>query len=218
MKNILCFGDSNTWGYDPEGGRYPYEQRWVSLAARTLGPGFNLIPEGLNGRTTVWDDPFGDYRCGKDFLPVCLASHEPLDLVVIMLGTNDTKTFFRNTAHSIGRGMRKLVEITRASAAGPGERSPQILIISPAPVTAGDQSRAGFDLREFSELDGHRPHAVAAALPQEYARIAEDYGCAFLDAAPHAEVSGVDGVHLTAAGHNGLASAVADKILSILGG
>ena len=215
MKNILCFGDSNTWGFDPEGGRYPFEKRWVSIASKALGSGYNLIPEGLNGRTTVWDDPFGDYRCGKDFLPVCLVSHKPLDLVVIMLGTNDSKSFFRNSAFAIGRGVRKLVEIVQASDAGPEGGVPEILVMSPAPVIAGDQNAAAFDLREFRNIDGHDPVKVSEALASEYGKVAGEYGCAFLDAAPHAEVSRVDGVHLTLSGHAGLAAAFTEKIRSM---
>ena len=91
MKNILCYGDSNTWGYIPGGkGRYEYAVRWTGAAQRLLGDGYRIIEEGLNGRTTVFDSPFdGSVLNGKSHLMCCLMSHAPLDAVVIMLGTND---------------------------------------------------------------------------------------------------------------------------------
>jgi len=217
MKNILCFGDSNTWGYDGSlGERFPYEQRWTSLVQKSLGPGYNIIPEGLNGRTTVYDEPYKLYKRGFDFLPVCLQTHVPLDLVVLMLGTNDSKSFFRNTAFAISRGMRSLIEMIQASGSGSGGKQPAILLISPVPVIAGIQEKASFDLREFANLDGHDPIAVSEGLAAEYERKAAEYGCGFLDAAGHADVCSEDGIHLTAGGHRGLAEAAAVKIREMM--
>ncbi|MDC7225779.1 MAG: SGNH/GDSL hydrolase family protein [Spirochaetales bacterium] len=213
MKNILCFGDSNTWGYDGENGeRFPYDKRWTSLVQAELGNAYNIIPEGLNGRTTVWDDPFNPCRNGHDALPFCLLSHKPLDLVILMLGTNDSKNFYHNTPFSIGKGIRRLVEMIQASDAGRGGAAPRILLMSPAPVIQGDQSRASFDLREFADIDGHDPSIVSGGLAGEYRKKAEEYGCDFLDAGTVAEVCTADGVHLTAEGHKALASAVSSKL------
>ncbi len=95
MKTILCFGDSNTWGARPltslnDITRYGPDVRWGSVLRGTLGEGFWVVEEGLNGRTTVWPDPVeGEYKSGKSYLPACLESHAPLDLAAIMLGTND---------------------------------------------------------------------------------------------------------------------------------
>lgn len=214
MKNILCFGDSNTWGYDAEsGGRYAYNVRWTSLLQEALGNEYNIIVDGLNGRTTVFEDPFSPFRNGSEALPYALLSHSPLDLVVIMLGTNDSKSFFRNTSFAIGRGARRLIEFTQDSDSGIDGRSPEILLISPAPVVAVESDKAAFDLREFKNLDGHDPVLVSEMLAAEYKNIAEVYGCGFLDASEVAEVSQVDGVHLTAKGHQGLAAAAAEQIL-----
>ena len=100
MKNILCFGDSNTWGFIPESilepqpRRHPHDVRWTGVLARELGSGFQIIAEGQNGRTTVHDDPFATARNGKLVLPAILESHKPLDLVVLMIGTNDLKAVF----------------------------------------------------------------------------------------------------------------------------
>ena len=213
MKNILCFGDSNTWGYNGESGeRFQYEDRWTSIAQKELGDGYCIIPEGLNGRTSVWEDPFNDCRNGSKFLPYALLSHAPLDLVVIMLGTNDSKNFYRNSAFAIGKGIRKLVEMIQSSDAGRDGKAPKILLISPAPVAAGIREKAFFDIREFSDLDGHDPVNISASLAAEYSFIAEADNCDFMDAAAYAKVCSVDGVHITPDSHKALAAAVAAKI------
>ena len=213
MKNILCFGDSNTWGFDGESGeRFPYEKRWTSLLAAALGDDYNIIPEGLNGRTTVWDDPFNPFRNGIDALPFCLISHKPLDLIVLMLGTNDSKNFYHNTPFSIGKGLRRMIELIQSSDSGREGGAPQILLMSPAPVKPGNQDKAAFDLREFKNIDGHDPVKVSSGLAAEYQQKADEYGCGFLDAGACAEVCDADGVHLPAEGHKALAAAVSEKI------
>lgn len=109
-KNILCFGDSNTYGYSPEGtGRYPRQERWTGILAQRLGPAYRILEEGLCGRTTVWEDPIEGDKCGIRHLPSCIASHTPLDLVIIMLGTNDFKQRFHVTASDIALSMERLV-------------------------------------------------------------------------------------------------------------
>ena len=209
----MCFGDSNTWGYDADSGeRFPFEKRWTSILQSRLGDGYNIIVEGLNGRTTVWDDPFSPYRKGADALPYALLSHAPLDLIVLMLGTNDSKNFFRNDAVSIGRGIRRLVEMIQSSDSGTADNAPRILVVSPVPAVYGDPDAAQFDLREFGDVDGHSPVALSAKLADEYRRVAAEFGCDFLDAGLHADVSGTDGIHLSSAGHAGLGKAVAAKI------
>ncbi|HAK44907.1 MAG TPA: hydrolase [Spirochaeta sp.] len=216
MKNILCFGDSNTWGFNGESGeRHPYEKRWTSLVQMQLGDDYNIIPEGLNGRTAVWDDPFNQYRNGADALPFCLLSHKPLDLIVLMLGTNDSKNFYHNTPFSIGKGIRRLIEMIQASDSGLDGNAPQILLISPAPVKAGSHDDAAFDVREFDNLDGHNPVEVSMGLAAEYQRKADEYGCGFLDAARYADSCDDDGIHLTAEAHKSLADAVSAKIIDM---
>ena len=109
MKTVLCYGDSNTWGYDAATeGRYPYDKRWTTVLARELGSEYLVIPEGLNGRTTVWPDPVeGEYKSGKSTLLAILESHHPLDLVVLMLGTNDLKHRWGLSAWDIGVASRR---------------------------------------------------------------------------------------------------------------
>jgi lysophospholipase L1-like esterase len=95
MPVIVVFGDSNTWGSDPAtGGRLPRARRWPNVLQRELGPDFEVIAEGLRGRTTVHDDPIEPYRSGADALPSCLMSHAPVDLVILALGCNDLRSAF----------------------------------------------------------------------------------------------------------------------------
>ena len=95
MRRILCFGDSNTWGYDPATGeRFDEQTRWTGVLQAALGGDYTVIEEGLNGRTTVWDDPIEGHKNGHEYLVPCLETHRPLDLVVLMLGTNDLKRRF----------------------------------------------------------------------------------------------------------------------------
>ena len=122
-RSILCFGDSLTWGWIPvkESAptlRYPYEQRWTGAMAAKLGEGYHIIEEGLSARTTSLDDPNDPRLNGSAYLPSALASHLPLDLVILMLGTNDTKSFFHRTPYEIANGMGKLVGQVLTSAGG----------------------------------------------------------------------------------------------------
>ena len=109
MKNILFYGDSNTWGFDPGTTlRYPYQNRWTSVCAAVLGDGYNCIPAGMNGRTTVFDDPLKGSRNGSKGLDYELQTHKPLDMFVVMLGTNDLKY---TDAKGSAAGMEELVKL-----------------------------------------------------------------------------------------------------------
>ena len=141
-KSILCFGDSLTWGWIPvlEGaptGRYPYEQRWTGAMAAELGPNYHIVEEGLSARTTSADDPNDPRLNGSHYLPSAIASHLPLDLVILMLGTNDTKPFFNRTPYDIAYGMSKLVGQVLTSAGGVGTAypAPKCLVVAPPPLS-----------------------------------------------------------------------------------
>ena len=98
MKTILCYGDSNTYGLKPDSSqRYPRDVRWTGILQKKLGEDYYVIEEGLSGRTTLWDDPIEEHKNGKTYLLPCLESHSPINLVVLMLGTNDLKTRFSLT-------------------------------------------------------------------------------------------------------------------------
>ena len=210
-KRILCFGDSNTWGYDPRGGRYDEETRWPMRLQTLLGEGYTVVEEGFNGRTCVYDDPIeGGYKSGAAYLPPCLMSHNPLDLVIIMLGTNDTKRRFNLTPMTIGEGMMQLIRLTRLYAADVQGNPPKVLVVAPPPI------RENLMKSRHGECFGEQAVAVSKGLAAEYARIAKLLRCEFFDAASWAEVSSIDAVHLTKEGHLGLAEGLFRKITQIL--
>lgn len=206
MYEILCFGDSNTWGYVPgKGVRFPRDTRWPGVLRRELGDGVAVIEEGQSGRTTVWDDPVEGHKNGRAYLVPCLESHKPLDLVVLMLGTNDLKTRFSVPAFDIGWSIRSLLGDIRASGAGPGGKPPAVLLVAPPPLGK---------LGEFAELlaGGEEKSRKLAGRCRE---AADAFAADFLDAAGVAAVSDIDGVHLDAGGHEALGKAVAAKVREI---
>ncbi len=209
MTTILCYGDSNTWGYDPAGGeRLPRETRWPGILRR-LVPECEVIEEGLSGRTTILDDPFEEGRNGLAYLGPCLASHAPIDLVVLMLGTNDVKTIFPLDAAGIAAGADRLINVVRRSRTGPGQRAPEVLLVAPPPVT---------DPAPLQRVWGFSAASVerAGELARFYQAAAARQGCGFLDAATVASVSPADGVHLDEKAHQALGAAVAEKVRALL--
>ena len=212
MKNILFYGDSNTWGYNPiDGSRYPYDVRWTSVAAKLLGGEYHCIAAGLNGRTTVFDDPWKGCRNGKDALDFELQTHKPLDLVVIMLGTNDLKFV---DAHRSARGIETILMMTKMANERFAQSSPvfpngaKILLISPILIGKSRENNAEDALMP----DGHGESKKFAA---EYKAMADKCGAYFLDAAQFAAPSDIDCEHMTPEGHAALGHAVAEKIKEI---
>ena len=209
MKTVLSYGDSNTWGYDPATeGRYPLAARWTSVLARELGPDYLVIPEGLNGRTTVWPDPWeGEHKSGKTYLIPCLESHYPLDLVVLMLGTNDLKHRFGLSAWDIARGAQTLVEMIQRSEFGPEGGPPAVLLIAPPPTCVQGTLFAEM----FADSD-----EKSLGLSDQYHRVAEELGCSFLDAGQVIVSSKQDGIHLDPSELPKLGKAVATAVKEIL--
>jgi lysophospholipase L1-like esterase len=212
VKTILCYGDSLTWGYSAElQGRHAFEDRWPSVLQAELGAGARVIAEGLNGRTTAYDDHLADSdRNGARTLPTMLATHEPLDLVVILLGTNDLKPFICGHAIGIKQGMERLVELVRGHAYSFDYAVPQVLIVSPPPVRETDNV-------EFAAMfEGGI--AESKKLAWYYSQVAEGFGCGFFDAGSVAATTPRDGIHLDAENTRALGRAlapVARKMLSI---
>jgi lysophospholipase L1-like esterase len=208
VRTVLCYGDSNTWGYDPRTqGRYPRDVHWPGVLRRELGEDYLVVEEGLNGRTTVWDDPIEGYKNGKSYLIPCLETHKPIDLVVIMLGTNDLKMRFSVSAFDIANGAGVLVDVVQKSAAGPGDRAPQVLLVAPPPVG---------HLSDFAEMfEGAGPKSTRFAA--HYCRVAQERGCAFLDTSGWIVSSDLDGIHFEADQHEKLGLAVAGKVRALLG-
>jgi lysophospholipase L1-like esterase len=211
MATVLCYGDSNTHGADPVTlARYPREVRWTGILARELTGAAEVVEEGLNGRTTIWDDPYVEGRNGRPYLLPCLRSHAPIDVVVLMLGTNDLKSIFGRRAHEIANGAGALVDLVLASGTGPGGGPPRVLLVAP--------QRLG-PATERSELWGFdAARATAGQLPGLYRRVAEGKGVPFLDAAALVEGDPADGVHLGPDGHAILGAAVARAVREILQG
>ena len=208
MKHILCYGDSNTYGHDPATNqRFDRDTRWPGALRNALGEGYEIIEEGLGGRTTVWDDPIEGYKNGHTYLIPCLASHAPLDLVIILLGTNDLKSRFGLSAFDIAEGARLLVGVTLASGAGINGRAPQVLLLAPPPTT----TLSGF--AEMFEGAGEKSLKFAG----HFARVAREMGCAFLDADSVIVSSPVDGIHFEAGEHVKLGRAVADTAKELVG-
>lgn len=204
MYEILCYGDSNTWGYIPgTGGRYPPEVRWTGVLQNRLGPAFHVIEEGLNGRTTVWDDPVeGTHRNGRTYLLPCLQSHMPLDLVVLFLGLNDLKRRFGAPAADIARSAGVLVELIQNSGAGKASTAVPVFLIAPAPLGR---------LTAYAEMleGGTEKSRLLAA---RYRELAEERSCQFLDAGTVVRSSDLDGVHLEEEQHRRLGEAVASRV------
>jgi lysophospholipase L1-like esterase len=207
MPVIVIFGDSNTWGYDPAtGGRFPRAQRWTSVFEREVGPDFEVIAEGLNGRTTVHDDPIEPYRCGADALPACLMSHAPVDLLILSLGCNDLKTRFSASAFDIAEGAGRLIFLARAYGQGPGGRPPKILLIAPPPIAK---------LTDYAEMFEGGPEK-SLLLGQRYRDIAERESVAFLDAGQVIRCSDLDGIHYEVDQHDLLGRAAAEAVRAAL--
>jgi len=208
-KRIVCFGDSNTWGYHAvEGTRYDDDVRWTGRLQALLGDGYTVIEEGQNGRTTVWDDPVENRLAGLTYLWPCMESQSPIDLLIIMLGTNDTKGRFGEQARGIADGAGRLVDLAQKSAFGRDNRAPAVLLVSPISIEYSDVFRGLFD---------HQAVEKAREFPVEFRRIAEEYGCDFLDASEYAGPCAEDGVHLDARGHEALAQAMYRAVKLILG-
>ena len=193
MKTILCYGDSITWGTNAEtGGRHPYEDRWPNVLQKALGPTVDVITDGLRGRTTGFDEHLAACdRNGVRILPTTLYAHAPLDLVILMLGSNDMKPAIAGTALAAMQGMRRLVEIVRTSPFRDGtEEPPAVLVVAPPPLceTAHPEFAAMF-------AGGVEQSKMIASL---YADLADEAGCGFFDAGSVARTTHIDGVHLDA--------------------
>lgn len=210
MKSVLCYGDSLTWGYNAEGpSRHAYADRWPSVLQAELGASVNVIADGLNGRTTAFDDHLaGEDRNGARTLPVVLGTHSPLDLVIIMLGANDMKPWIHGNAFVSKHGMARLAQIVRTHPYQLNAPAPKLMIVSPPAV-----SRTGnveFTLA-FEGGNEASPH-----LATHYADLAREIGCHFFDAGSVAETTPLDGVHLDAKNTRAIGMALAPLVRQVL--
>lgn len=213
MKTILCYGDSNTWGYNPQtGGRYDHQTRWPMALNSILNenapagePEWWVVEEGQNGRTSCREDPVeGDRNGLRQLLPI-LESHKPLDAVAVMLGTNDLKLRFNPTAYDIARGVQRVVQAIQDSQTGPDNSAPRVLMICP-PATV--------DSPVYKQLFGNSIE-LSKKLPPLYLSLAHECGADFLEAGKYIKSSPADGIHLDPEDHRKLAEAVANWVRSI---
>ena len=210
MKHILCFGDSNLFGTNPSGGRWPLEQRWTGLLSLALGSEYRIIEEGLGGRTTVFDDPLEENRNGSKQLPIMLHSHRPLDLVILSLGTNDCKTMFNANAKIIAKALEKLALMVKDYPYGEYYPIPQVLVISP--ILCGED----VENSPFASFDT-TSYLVSKSLSAAIKAMAEKNNLLFLDASLVAQSSPIDQLHMDKDGHAALAKAILPLLLDWFG-
>lgn len=215
-KHIICLGDSNTHGYcaDPALARFNEDERWACLLQKALGEDYLVFEEGLSGRTTVFSVPLYEGLDARHCLWLCLKSHEPVSLLIIMLGTNDSKERFGMNVFAISLGMRRLIQKAQTiDCWGPGSK-PNILIVAPPVIGEGvlTSPAAG----EMGTM-GHGCVEKSRKLPAHYRRVAEEAGCRFLDANEcGAEFNTIDFMHLTRRVHANLVDALARLVPTLL--
>lgn len=211
MKTILCYGDSLTWGYSAVGpSRHKPEDRWPNVLQAKLGAAVQVIAEGLNGRTTAFDDHLsGSDRNGARVLPTLLSTHSPIDLIIIMLGANDMKPFICGRAIGAKQGMERLIEIVRGHAYPLDGPAPDILIVAPPPLceTAEPDFAAMFE-------GGMKQSQMLASF---YSDLADETGCGFFDAGSVARTTPLDGVHLDAENTRALGRGLEPIVRAMLG-
>lgn len=197
MKTILCYGDSNTYGFS-QSGRLQKQKRWPGVMHAHLGKDYEIIEEGLKGRTTTLDDPVeGKTKNGRKYLKACLESHAPLDLVIVMLGMSDMKSRFHLTAQDIALGMRRLLKAIDG---------PEVLLLSPIPFGPNIEKHP---------LYGHA-NTLSSQVTTLYEEIAKELEIAFLNTSKFVQASAEDSLHLDEEGHRKLGTAVAAIVSTLL--
>jgi len=219
MKTILCYGDSNTHGtlpigynfldkkLNPQNHRLPRERRWPGILQKEMGENYYVIEEGLNGRTTVFNDPVeGEFLNGLKYLTPCLKSHSPIDLVILMLGTNDLKARFSLTAFEIALSIEILVKTIQSSETGPGTGSPKILLLCPPPLGK---------LTHLAGLFSNGPEE-SKKLALYFDKVAKMHGCHFMDVGKLISSSVEDGIHYYEEDIKKLGYSIAAEVKKIL--
>ncbi len=212
LKHIVCFGDSNTHGFrSVNQRRYNEDIRWTQLLAKSLGSEYLVIEEGLNGRTTSFEDPVSEGKCGVNYILPCLQSHAPVNLLIIMLGTNDTKERFGSSAACIGMGLKRLIAKAQAVEGCWFKDTPNILIITPKSIDKR------YETRQVLQTMGRGCAEKSQMLAGEYEKIAQLMNCHYLDANEIvSETDDIDYIHLTEKGHRELAAALSELIPKLI--
>lgn len=206
-RAVLCFGDSNTWGYLVEGApRMTRWERWPGVLQLQLGDDVHVIEEGLNGRTTAFEDPYRSGRHGLSALPMLLDAHAPLDAVVIMLGTNDLFVPGDLNAFHAARGVGAMVELIRSWEPVAGD-VPAIVVVAPPP----------FGPIGPWEAESPRAREASGRFGEAFRRMAGELDVPLVDLAAHVTSSHRDGIHLEVADHAVIGRVVADSLRPLLG-
>ena len=212
-KHILCFGDSNTHGYCADsadcadgGIRFNESERWPRRLQSLLGEDYLVIEEGLSGRTTCFDDPIHEGLSGLDYIYPCLKSHETVDLLIIMLGTNDIYNYPALTPETIGDGITKLITMAKNSQWGRDFKALRILVMAPIALKRAAPNGRVLVYNKYRAEEGE---ALSKLYPSVYKKIAAETGCDFLNAAEFAAPCDADGLHMSAEDQITLGKAVA---------
>lgn len=211
VKSILCYGDSNTYGLKSDlVSRYTKDERWTGILQKRLGEDYYIIEEGLGGRTTVWDDPIEEYKNGKTYLIPCLDSHKPLDLIILMLGTNDLKCRFSVSPFDIASSVENLVKTILKSDAGIEFSVPKILLVPPVPIKSVGRTN------DIDQMIPDMERRSKALIPY-YKEIADKYNIYYMNPEGKVEINNIDGIHYSLKGHEQMAVLMEEKIKQILG-
>ncbi|MDR0760386.1 MAG: SGNH/GDSL hydrolase family protein [Treponema sp.] len=214
MKTVLCYGDSNTWGYDPiQAVRFDHTTRWPMVLWKLLNegcppdkPAYWVVEEGQCGRTSCREDPVEGDRNGLRHLIPILESHKPIDLVVIVLGTNDLKQRFRPSPFDIAGGVKRVAQAALDSRTGPGDAAPQVLMVCPPPIVDSPDFR-----KKFGDLFGDCTE-LSSRLPPYFSQAAKECGASWFDSGGVIKSSPADGIHWEKEEHRKLAEALADVL------
>ena len=204
---VFCYGDSNTYGYDPSNGlRFSPDERWTGLLRKKLGSRYEVIEQGCNGRTTVFPEPGAEWKSGLYALKVSLNTYKPVEIMILMLGTNDLKTYFGASAEAIARGAEILVKEAKEFMTEKCGRAPAIILVSPIELGEGvTDGPFGYEFDRNSVLNSRR-------LASLYKDAADRQNVFYLNAADYAKASPDDCVHMEAEEHKKLAEALYEAV------
>lgn len=204
MKKIICFGDSNTFGFNPkDGSRYTKEKRWTGLLACILGDNFNIVEEGCNNRTGFFLSPDGELQSGQKYLPKCVEKHSPFDIFIFALGTNDLQKFFNIDENLTKDGLKNTITYIRKIA-------PQARIILIPPVIFSDDLLKGYFKCQFDD----KSICASIWIQDVYVKVAQEENCELVDLNKYVSPSPLDGLHFDEKSHKIIAEKIADKVLS----
>lgn len=206
MISILCYGDSNTWGYNPyDGSRYDEDTRWTCLLQKKLGLEYSIIEAGLNGRTTWVDDPRDEIRNGRKYIKYEINTHKPIDILIIMLGTNDLKHSYNLFPEEIAMGIETIIIEAKKCEFDGNKKNMKIFVLSPPKV---------------KEIEDDGPIFMGAEekcnkLPNCFKEISLLHECYFVNITDKIDACDYDGIHLNEEGHYKMAEIMHHEITNL---